>query len=352
MCELRRRKVYRVAAGYAVAGWLIIQVAVTVFPILNLPDWSARFVVLLILGGFPIALVLGWAFDFGPAGIQVTPEPAAEPHCPPAYSGRRINLFVLAFVGLTISVAVGYFLFARSAAPRDKSIAVLPFSNFSDDPQNAYFADGIQDDVLTNLARIRDLKVISRTSVMPYRGAAPHNAREIGKALGVASILEGSVRRDGNRVRVNVQLIDASNDKHIWAQVYDRELTDVFAIQTDLAQEIASALQATLSAGEQERIEPSRRRTAMLICFTFRRTRFLTGLIAAMTTWRGRKRFTRRRFNSIPRSPSRRRACRSWKVGVITRSSRSRRGCKRRGQRPPKLSGWSQTWPRRISRKD
>jgi TolB-like protein len=149
----------------------------------------------------------------------------------------------------------GLFLFLRSSAQAlDKSIAVLPFSTFSNDPQNAFFADGIQDDVLTNLAKISDLKVISRTSVMPYRAQA-HNAREIGKALDVATVLEGSVRREGKRVRVNVQLPDAAHDKHLWAQIYDRELTDVFAIQTDLAQEIASALKATLSAGEQERIE-------------------------------------------------------------------------------------------------
>jgi TolB-like protein/Flp pilus assembly protein TadD len=150
---------------------------------------------------------------------------------------------------------VGYFVVAHVTAPLDKSIAVLPFSNFSADPENAYFADGMQDDILTSLARIRALKVISRTSVMPYRGQTAHNVREIGKALGVATILEGSVRRDGNRVRVNVQLIDATNDRHLWAEDYDRELTDVFAIQTDLAQEITFALRAKLSAGEQQRIE-------------------------------------------------------------------------------------------------
>ncbi len=251
---MRRRKVYRVAAGYAVGGWVIIQVAVTIFPILDLPEWATRFVVFLILGGFPVALVSGWVFDFGPGGFQVTPEPAAEEECPPAYRGPRKNLFVLAFLGLTISIAVGYFFIAQSSAQRlEKSIAVLPFNNFSDDPENAYFADGIQDDVLTCLARIGDLKVISRTSVMPYRGRA-HNAREIGAALGVATILEGSVRRDGKRVRVNVQLIDASNDKHLWAQVYDRELTDIFAIQTDLAREISSALKAKLSPGEETRL--------------------------------------------------------------------------------------------------
>ncbi len=131
---------------------------------------------------------------------------------------------------------------------------MLPFDNFSADPENAYFADGIQDDILTNLARIGDLKVISRTSVMPYRGQT-HNIREIGEALNVATILEGSVRREGKRVRINVQLIDTATDKHLWAQVYDRELTDVFAIQSELAREIASALKATLSPDEQERIE-------------------------------------------------------------------------------------------------
>jgi TolB-like protein/Tfp pilus assembly protein PilF len=256
LCELRRRKVYRLAAGYAVAGWLIIQVAVTVFPVIDFPAWTARFVVFAVLAGFPIALILGWAFDLGPGGIHVTPEPAADdPACPPTYGSRPRNLFALGLAGLAISLLVGYFLFARSSAhPLDKSVAVLPFSNFSSDPENAYFADGIQDDILTNLARIGDLKVISRTSVMPYRGQA-HNVREIGHALKVATILEGSVRREGNRVRVNVQLIDTSNDRHLWAQIYDRELTDVFAIQTDLAQEITSALRATLSAGEQQRIE-------------------------------------------------------------------------------------------------
>jgi len=155
-----------------------------------------------------------------------------------------------------VSAAAGFFLLPRASARKiDKSIAVLPFQNLSDEKENAYFADGMQDDILTNLSKIGDLKVISRMSVMSYRGDGVRNAREIGKTLGVATLLEGSVRRSGNRVRVNVQLINASNDEHIWAEDYDRDLTDVFAIQTDLAQKIASALQAKLSPNEKARLD-------------------------------------------------------------------------------------------------
>jgi serine/threonine-protein kinase len=166
-------------------------------------------------------------------------------------------VILLALAGALVSVAAGFFLLPRAVAHKvDKSIAVLPFENLSDDQANAYFADGIQDDVLTNLSKIGDLKVISRTSVMQYRGR-PSNLRDIGKTLGVSNILEGSVRRSGNKVRVNVQLIDANTDEHVWANDYDREVevTDVFAIQSDLAQKIAEALQAKLSSGEKSRME-------------------------------------------------------------------------------------------------
>ena len=254
LCELRRRKVWRVAAGYSVVGWLIIQFATTVLPALTLPAWTARLVIVLVLAGFPIALILAWAFDVGSSGIVRTPETEPTEQCPPALPGRRRNLLTLAIIGLLISAVIGYFVLNRTSSRKgEKSIAVLPFANFSDDPANAYFADGIQDDVLTNLAKISALKVISRTSVLPYRGQT-HNIREIGKALNVATVLEGSVRREGKRVRINVQLIDASNDRHLWAQVYDRELTDMFAVQSELAQEIAGALKATLAPAEQERI--------------------------------------------------------------------------------------------------
>src|SRR5437763_1347143 len=169
---------------------------------------------------------------------------------------RRRNALLFAGASLVVLAAIGLLLLPRASARKiDKSIAVLPFQNLSDEKENAFFADGIQDDILTNLSKIGDLKVISRMSVMSYRGDGLRNAREIGKALGVASLLEGSVRRIGNRVRVSVQLINANNDEHIWAEDYDRDLTDVFAIQTDLAQKIASSLQAKLSPNEKELLD-------------------------------------------------------------------------------------------------
>ena len=248
--ELKRRKVYRVAVAYVIAAGGIIQLASAVFPAWELPDWSLRLVIVLLLVGFPIALILAWAFDVTPTGIQATPAlpiagGATSPH-------RKRNVLLLGAVGLTVAIVAGFFLLPHVAAKKvDKSIAVLPFENFSQDKDNTFFADGIQDDILTNLSKIGDLKVISRTSVMGYRGKEK-NVRKIGKELGVSAILEGSVRREGNRVRVNVQLINAENDQHIWAEDYDRELTDVFAIQTDLAQKIAHELQAQLSPSEEE----------------------------------------------------------------------------------------------------
>jgi len=248
--EVKRRKVYRVAVAYIIAAGGIIQMASAAFPAWELPNWALRLVIVLLLVGFPIALILAWAFDVTPQGIRATPEVAV----PRTY--RRRNVIMLVATGVIVSAIAGFFLLPRisSAHKVDKSIAVLPFENLSADKENAYFADGIQDDVLTNLSKIGDLKVISRTSVMPYRGKAS-NVREIGKALGVGAILEGSVRRIGNRVRVNVQLICADTDEHLWAEDYDRELTDVFAIQTDLAQKIANELRAKLSPSEKEQIE-------------------------------------------------------------------------------------------------
>src|SRR5712692_8872641 len=243
--ELKRRKVYRVAIAYAVGSWALAQGLAQVLPVFDISYSVIRVVIALLLIGFPLALVLAWVFDVTPQGIKATPTIAG----PGAH--RRRNVMMLVATGVIISAAAGFFLLPRAAARKiDKSIAVLPFENLSDDKENAYFADGIQDDILTNLSKIGDLKVISRTSVMSYRGHAP-NVRDIGKALGVSTILEGSVQRVGNRVRVNVQLIDATTDEHIWANDYDRDLTDVFAIQTDLAQKIAGELQAKLSPSEK-----------------------------------------------------------------------------------------------------
>src|SRR5438105_2713427 len=246
---LQRRRVYRVAAAYVIAAGFIIQIGSAVLPAWELPNWTFRLVVVLLLIGFPIALILAWAFDVTSEGIRATEKTAAETHL-------RRNMIILAATGVIVSAVAGFFLLPRASARNiDKSIAVLPFENLSGDPDNAYFADGIQDDILTNLSKIGDLKVISLTSVMSYRGSGTRNARDIGKALGVATLVEGSVRRIGNRVRVNVQLINADNDEHIWAEDYDRELTDVFAIQTDLAQKIVYTLQAKLAPNEKARLD-------------------------------------------------------------------------------------------------
>lgn len=262
--ELKRRKVYRVAVAYVIAGGFIIQIASAVFPAWELPNWSQRLLIVLILAGFPIALIFAWIFDITPSGIERTSK--VEAQTAPS-SHRRRNLILLAVAGLVISFAAGVFVLPRASARKiDKSIAVLPFENLSDDKENAYFADGVQDDILTNLAKIGDLKVISRTSVMSYRGKTP-NVKEIARELGVSAVLEGSVRREGNRVRVNVQLINATNDEHIWGNNYDRDLTDVFAIQTDLAREIAEALQAKLSPVEKAQMaqKPTQNADAYLL---------------------------------------------------------------------------------------
>ena len=247
--EVKRRKVYQVAVAYVIAGGGIIQLASAAFPAWELPNWALRLVIVLLLIGFPIALILAWAFDITAQGIKAAPTSGASG------SHLRRNVITLVAAGVVVSAAAGFFLLPRVSAHKvDKSIAVLPFESLSDEKENAYFADGIQDDVLTNLSKVGDLKVISRTSVMPYRGKTS-NVREIGKALGVGAILEGSVRRVGNRVRVNVQLINADTDEHLWAEDYDRDLTDVFAIQTDLAQQIVRELQAKLSPMEKAQIE-------------------------------------------------------------------------------------------------
>ncbi len=229
--ELKRRKVYRVAVTYAVLAWLLIQIATQTLPFFEIPAWTVRLIIVALVLGFPVALLLSWAFDLTPTGIKRTGD-LDEAERP-------------ASVPLTKS-AVG--------PPPEKSIAVLPFENLSDDQQNAYFADGIQDDILSSLAKVADLKVISRTSVRQYRSGT-RNLREIGEALGVAYVLEGTVRREANRVRINAQLIDARTDLHVWTDTYDREITDLFSLQTELARRIAFALRANLSPREKASLQ-------------------------------------------------------------------------------------------------
>src|SRR5215813_2743797 len=248
--EVKRRKVYQVAVAYIIAAGGIIQLASAAFPAWELPNWVLRLVIVLLLLGFPIALMLAWAYDITAQGVRATPTMALPK------SHRRRNIIMLVVTGVAISAAAGFFLLPGVSARKiDKSIAVLPFENLSEEKTNAFFADGMQDEILTNLARIADLKVISRTSVMQYKSGIARNLHEIGQQLGVAHVVEGSVQRSGNRVRVNAQLVDARNDAHLWAQTYDRDLADVFAIQSEIAKSIADQLEAKLSPNEKEAIE-------------------------------------------------------------------------------------------------
>jgi Predicted integral membrane protein len=254
--ELKRRNVYKVAFAYAVVAWLLIQVATQVFPFFEIPNWAVRLVVLLLVIGFPVALILAWAFELTPEGIKRAEDVPSEKSTV-RKTGRKLDALM---IGVLLCV-IGFLVFQRfhrsdaSSERMEKSIAVLPFDNFSDDKDNAFFADGIQDDILTSLGKIHELKVISRTSVMPYRGAGKNNLRQIAEALGVVNVLEGSVRRGGNRVVVSVQLIDARSDHHIWANRYDRPLADSLGLQGELAAEIAAELRATLSPEEKVRVE-------------------------------------------------------------------------------------------------
>jgi TolB-like protein len=248
--EAKRRKVYQVAAAYIIAAAGVIQMASAAFPAWELPNWGLRLVIVLLLLGFPVALMLGWAYDITTQGLEVTPTMAV----PRAH--RRRNIIMLVATGVTISAAAGFFLLPRVSARKiDKSIAVLPFENLSEEKTNAFFADGMQDEILTNLSKIADLRVISRTSVMQYKSGIARNLREIGQQLGVAHVVEGSVQRSGNRVRVNAQLVDVRTDQHLWGQTYDRDLADVFAIQSEIAKSIADQLQAKLSPAEKDAIE-------------------------------------------------------------------------------------------------
>jgi TolB-like protein len=252
--ELKRRNVYKVAVAYAVVAWLLIQVATQVFPFFEIPNWVVRLVVLLIIIGFPIALVIAWAFELTPEGLKRTEVADAAPA---PRSRSHAWIYVVLIAG---ALSAGLFFLGRftvstkQSVPAEvfsKSIAVLPFENLSSDKENAYFASGIQDEIITRLAKIADLKVISRTSTQQYQ-SKPGNLSEIAKQLGVANILEGSVQKAADQVRVNVQLIRVASDSHLWADTYDRKLVDIFAVESEVAKAIAESLQAKLTGGEQQ----------------------------------------------------------------------------------------------------
>lgn len=227
--ELRRRHVVRVAVVYMIVAWAIVEVASTVFPTLQIPEWTVRFVTLMAVLGFPAAIVLAWAFELTPDGVTRTPPRGGTPEVSPGRSSP----------GVTAAVR------EPDAGDLGPSIGVLPFANLSADPDNEYFSDGITEDLIAQLARIRGLRVISRTSMMGYKGTTK-NLPTIGRELGIASVLEGSVRRAGKRVRIVAQLVDAKSDDHLWSGTYDRDLDDIFEIQTEVTREIVRELTGSL----------------------------------------------------------------------------------------------------------
>jgi TolB-like protein len=265
--ELKRRNVYKVAVAYVVAGWALTQGIAQVFPVFDVPNWVVRLIVFLIVVGFPIALIFAWAFEITPEGLKRAEDADAMPRS--ARPTKRTWIYIVV-IGAVVSLSL-FFLGRYTAGTRTtssgvkKSIAVLPFASLSDDKNDAYFADGVQDQILTNLAKVSDLRVISHTSVRQYETGAERNIREIGQQLGVAYIVEGSVQRARERLRIKATLIDARTDTHLWAETYDRTAADVFAIQSELAQSIVTQLKATLSP--QQKAEIEERPTQDLVAF-------------------------------------------------------------------------------------
>jgi TolB-like protein len=263
--ELKRRKVYRVAVAYAVVAWLLVQAASILFPTFEAPPWVMKVFVTALIFGFPVALILAWAFEMTPEGIRRAEEVAPREAKAPKASRKWTSIVVVAGV---LAAALLAFQFARtqrpiagepakqaaSSANTDKSVAVLPFENLSSDKENAFFAQGIQDEIITTLSRISGLRVISRTSTANFK-SAPENLPEIARQLRVTNVLEGSVQRAADRVHINVQLIRADDDAHLWAQSYNRQLTDIFGVEAEVAKSIAESLQATLSPQEKASVE-------------------------------------------------------------------------------------------------
>ena len=252
--ELKRRNVYKVAIAYAVVGWLLIQIATQVFPFFEIPNWGVRLMVLIIAFGFPIALILAWAFELTPEGIKRTEDldrPAQQ------QSKNRAWIYVVMVAG---AISASLFFLGRHTSKQSeagqapvKSIAVLPFENLSHDPDNAYFAEGIKDELLARLSKVADLKVISIRSTEQLKSSSD-DLTQIARKFGVANILAGSVQRSSDQVRVSVQLVKGENNAHLWADTFDRKMTDIFAIESNVAKTIAEKLQAKLTGTEERAI--------------------------------------------------------------------------------------------------
>ena len=255
LTELKRRNVYRAAVAYGVVAWFLTQLTTQVFPFFEIPNSAVRFVVIALAVGFPIAMLLSWLYELTPEGIVRTEDlDPVQARSVQRASGRILDFIIIGVLLLVIAMMiVGRRPFYRQPGESivQKSIAVLPFENRSEDKANAYFADGIQDEILTRLSKIADLKVISRTSTQHYQNK-PRNLAQIAKQLGVANILEGSVQKAADQVRVNVQLINAQTDSHLWADTFDRKLTDIFGVESEIAKRIAESLQAKLTGREEQ----------------------------------------------------------------------------------------------------
>ncbi len=252
--ELKRRNVYRVAALYIVVGWLILQVTDVLMSLLTLPEWTGRLVFSILLIGFPLALVLAWAFELTPDGLRrELPASGDEPR--PGPSGGQARRYGFVLPAVLVAMALGYVGWHYERADEDpvgeiRSIAVLPLSNLMDDPSQSYFVAGMHEALITELSKIEALRVISRTSAMRYRDAS-RSVPEIGRELGVEAVVEGSVLRAGDRVRISVQLIAAESDRHLWADNFDRELSDILALYSEVTREIANQIRVTLTADEK-----------------------------------------------------------------------------------------------------
>jgi TolB-like protein/TPR repeat protein len=262
--ELKRRKVFRVAASYAVVAFIIMQLVEIVFPIFDFPQWTSQFVIILVLIGFPISVIISWVFDRTPQGyIKTESVPKPQVKADSAYKENQSfyknkkNWLLIA--GVIAGMVIGRFgqtPISSDNLINEKSIAVLPFDNLGNEQEDEYFADGMTEDILTELSKIKDLLVISRTTIMKYKNTNK-SLKEIGKELGVANILEGTIRRVGERVRITGQLINAISDKHLWAEKYDRDIKDIFAVQDEVANAIANALRIELSDEESMMISES-----------------------------------------------------------------------------------------------